>query len=325
MVLIISVSLMLYGSIIAFAMDGDNESIPNDAPIPTTEENENDQPEDDLLEEQISAFADDEEDPTEGEPIVEVNAAGEAVWSISNANDIDSMLAYMQREVTPCVADLHANINYPKNIEVKGHKLTIIGNGHSISGVTHFIAVDGGSITFGNADGNKLTLVGNDRRSVINDNYGLIVAENNGQLNMYDGVTVKDNKTSRGMGGAVTVNRSSSFHMYGGTIQNCGVEDAPNSVAYGGAIAVMDYSTFIMDGGTIENCYSKRSNQPNGGGGAIVVGGSNCTINGTINGGTITIRNCTAEGGLGGAIMILGPNQGTKTSISFDTTLSSSS
>ena len=112
-----------------------------------------------------------------------------------------------------------------------------------------------------------------------------------GTINMYNGVTIKDIETNNYFGGGVTITDGSTFHMYGGTIDNCGIQGG--SVCYGGGVAAINGGSFIMDGGTIKNCYAYSdytdTTDPNRcftavGGGVFVSNGSYFQMNG----GTVT-------------------------------------
>jgi len=123
---------------------------------------------------------------------------------------------------------------------------------------------------------------------------------------MNDGVTIKNNIYSTGMGtgGAVLVSLGCEFIMNGGTITG-------NSASYGGGGVFMQNSTaFTMNGGTITG----NTAGSGGGGGVYVNGGSTFSINspattGSIynnttsgtgnnvfNGGTVTINGVTYSG-----------------------------
>jgi hypothetical protein len=69
---------------------------------------------------------------------------------------------------------------------------------------------------------------------------------------MYDKVTVTGRKNNNYFGGGATVGPG-TFHMYGGTITDCGVDGG--SVCFGGGVAAIGGGKFIMDGGLITNCY----------------------------------------------------------------------
>lgn len=80
---------------------------------------------------------------------------------------------------------------------------------------------------------------------------------------MYSGVTLANRVGNNYFGGGVTV-QGGTFHMYGGTIENCGIRGG--SVCYGGGVAVIYGGSFVMDGGIIAN-----NNATNMGGGIAIV------------------------------------------------------
>ena len=116
---------------------------------------------------------------------------------------------------------------------------------------------------------------------------------------MYSGVTLANRVGNNYFGGGVTV-QGGTFHMYGGTIENCGIRGG--SVCYGGGVAVIYGGSFVMDAGEIKNCYAESSAKdywdPNRcitamGGGVFVSGGSSFVMNG----GIIANNNATNMGG----------------------------
>lgn len=103
---------------------------------------------------------------------------------------------------------------------------------------------------------------------------------------MYSGVTLSGREGNNYFGGGVTVS-GGTFHMYGGTIEKCGIKGG--SVCYGGGVAVVYGGQFIMDSGTIKDCYAESDYidywDPNRcftamGGGVFVSGGSYFRMNG---------------------------------------------
>lgn len=180
--------------------------------------------------------------------------------------------------------------------------VSIVGNGHTVrlvrssSGQYDPISVESGAqLNLGAADGSaKLKISGGDEQST--DAPGLLYIE--GTCNMYPGVTIADRKGNNYFGGGVTV-RGGTFHMYGGTIDNCGITGG--SVCYGGGVAVIYGGSFIMDGGEIKNCfvtspYKDDSIYPiitSVGGGVFVSGGSSFVMTG----GTISNNRANEMGG----------------------------
>ena len=95
---------------------------------------------------------------------------------------------------------------------------------------------------------------------------------------MFSGVTVSDREGNAYYGGGVTV-EGGTFHMYGGTIRNCGIKGG--SICWGGGVAVMFGGSFIMDGGEIMDCYADSlDGYTSFGGGVFVAYGSSFTMNG---------------------------------------------
>ena len=103
----------------------------------------------------------------------------------------------------------------------------------------------GAQLSLGVADGSDaLKISGGNEQS--NDVPGLLHIE--GTCNMHPGVTIADRKGDNYFGGGVTV-QGGTFHMYGGTIDNCGITGG--SICYGGGVAVIYGGAFTMDGGEI--------------------------------------------------------------------------
>ena len=143
----------------------------------------------------------------------------------------------------------------------------------------------GAQLSLGVADGSDaLKISGGNEQS--NDVPGLLHIE--GTCNMHPGVTIADRKGDNYFGGGVTV-QGGTFHMYGGTIDNCGITGG--SICYGGGVAVIYGGTFTMDGGEIKNCFATSSFKASdygmdsriitsAGGGVYVSGGSSFVMTG---------------------------------------------
>jgi len=144
-------------------------------------------------------------------------------------------------------------------------------------------------------------------------------------LNLFDGVSIYSNTSTRG--GGVTVNSGGSFFMYGGAITNnqVGANDinvgggvfvdggtfhmmggtiASNHAGSGGGVYTTDLATFIMTDGRIENNYAnghKSSHESTVGyGGGVLVGGGLFNMYG----GEID-SNRTTQTGNGGGVAVL--------------------
>lgn len=175
------------------------------------------------------------------------------------------------------------------------HKTTILGSGHTLTmGAGGSVSVSkGAELTLGAADGNVLNIRSTEN---TNDAPGMLNIE--GTCNMYSGVTLSGRVGNNYFGGGVTVS-GGTFHMYGGTIEKCGIKGG--SVCYGGGVAVVYGGQFIMDSGTIKDCYVDSdyiSWDPNRlftamGGGVFISGGSYFRMNG----GSISNNRATNMGG----------------------------
>lgn len=134
---------------------------------------------------------------------------------------------------------------------------TLLGNGHTITlGQYSSISVSkGAELNLGSSNGsNTLTIKGKGKDEPSNDVPGLLYVE--GTCNMHSGTTLADREGNNYFGGGVTV-QGGTFHMLGGTIENCGIDGG--SVCYGGGVAVIYGGSFVMDAGEITNCYAKAT------------------------------------------------------------------
>lgn len=174
---------------------------------------------------------------------------------------------------------------------------TILGGGHTMTlgQYTSLSVAKGAQLNLGSADdGGTLIISGGNEQS--NDVPGLLYVQ--GTCNMYPGVTVSDREGNNYFGGGVTV-QGGTFHMYGGTIKNCGISGG--SMCYGGGVAVIYGGSFVMDDGEITDCYVTANWEADWdhrmitalGGGVFVSGGSSFVMNG----GTISDNKSTDMGG----------------------------
>ena len=176
--------------------------------------------------------------------------------------------------------------------------VTILGNGHTLT-VAQYASIhvaEGAKVRLGSEKDGDLKICGVSEQQ-SNDVPGLLYIE--GTCEMYSGVSLSDREGNNYFGGGVTV-EGGTFHMYGGVIENCGIDGG--SVCYGGGVAVYYGGKFIMDGGEIKDCYADSDasiyfNHPLGftgvGGGVFVSGGSSFVMNG----GTISNNKATSMGG----------------------------
>lgn len=226
------------------------------------------------------------------------SAAESNVIRVSNQKEFEEAIARVNKD-----SDSEYTIELTADFSVNGfsitspHKTTILGSGHTLTmGVGGSVSVSkGAELILGAADGNALNI--RSAEGTNNDAPGMLNIE--GTCNMYSGVTLSGREGNNYFGGGVTVS-GGTFHMYGGTIEKCGIKGG--SVCYGGGVAVVYGGQFIMDSGTIKDCYAESDYidywEPNTcftamGGGVFVSGGSYFRMNG----GSISSNRATNMGG----------------------------
>lgn len=229
---------------------------------------------------------------------VPVFAAGTTVIKVANKTEFEEAISQINSN-----SDTDYTVELTDNIQIGGAeiqapcKVTILGNGYTLTLDQYgYIAIrKGAELTLGAEDGNILNI--SSVNKVSNDTPGMLYVQ--GTCNMYSGVTLAGREGNNYFGGGVTVS-GGIFHMYGGTIENCGIRGG--SVCYGGGVAVVYGGQFVMDDGTIKNCYAESDYiddyDPSRcftamGGGVFVTGGSSFVMNG----GTISKNTATNMGG----------------------------
>ena len=215
------------------------------------------------------------------EAVGNVNAAAEGEYIIKLSNNFET-----------------GNVTFrsPQDVSV-----SIVGNEYTVTlKPNNRIAVNrNAQLNLGAADGSD-TLIISGGPEQCGPGASLLYIE--GTCNMYPGVTIADRKVDNDYGGGVTV-QGGTFHMFGGTITNCGITGG--SVCCGGGVAVVYGGLFIMDGGTIERCFATstyKDKKPyiitSVGGGVYVSGGSSFVMTGG------TISNNTANE-MGGGVAVV--------------------
>lgn len=220
---------------------------------------------------------------------------------VSNSSEFDNAVATVNAATSgEYVIELTDDIQTGGASFSSSQPVSIVGNGHTMTlGQYSSISVKSGAqLNLGAADGSDtLKISGGNEQS--NDVPGLLHIE--GTCNMYPGVTIADRKGDNYFGGGVTV-QGGTFHMYGGTIDNCGITGG--SICYGGGVAVIYGGAFTMDGGEIKNCFATSSFKASdygmdsriitsAGGGVYVSGGSSFVMTG----GTISNNRANEMGG----------------------------
>ena len=211
----------------------------------------------------------DASDPTKGATTTfEVSSVAGFASAVTTINDWTTDRTVTVDGVTDPVPDsgrftisLQADITDATgaSFEKSGMEVTFLGNGHTLKvkqGVNIALSAwNGAQLNLGRAGepaASVLTLTTAGRQSNVEEGRGIYLM-NGGILTMYDGVVIRDFDTQNTFGGGVAVMNNSLFHMYGGTIEHCGITGG--SVCFGGGVAVVYGGQFIMDGGTIKDCY----------------------------------------------------------------------
>ena len=229
-------------------------------------------------------------------------AATPTTIEVSNSSEFDNAVATINAATSgEYIIELTDDIQTGGGASFSSSQpVSIVGNGHTMAlGQYGSISVQSGAqLSLGVADGSDaLKISGGNEQS--NDVPGLLHIE--GTCNMHPGVTIADRKGDNYFGGGVTV-QGGTFHMYGGTIDNCGITGG--SICYGGGVAVIYGGAFTMDGGEIKNCFATSSFKASdygmdsriitsAGGGVYVSGGSSFVMTG----GTISNNKANEMGG----------------------------
>ena len=228
-------------------------------------------------------------------------AATPTTIEVGNSSEFDSAVATVNAATSgEYVIGLTDDIQTGGASFSSSQPVSIVGNGHTITLEQYgCLSINKGTeLDLGSKNGgDSLTISGGNVNS--NDVPGLLYVE--GACNMYSGVTLADREGNNYFGGGVTV-QGGTFHMYGGTIKNCGIDGG--SICYGGGVAVIYGGSFVMDGGEIKNCYATSSFKASdygmdsriitsAGGGVYVSGGSSFVMTG----GTISNNKANEMGG----------------------------
>lgn len=228
-------------------------------------------------------------------------AATPTTIEVGNSSEFDSAVATVNAATSgEYIIGLTDDIQTGGASFSSSQPVSIVGNGHTITLEQYgCLSINKGTeLDLGSKNGgDSLTISGGNVNS--NDVPGLLYVE--GACNMYSGVTLADREGNNYFGGGVTV-QGGTFHMYGGTIKNCGIDGG--SICYGGGVAVIYGGSFVMDGGEIKNCYATSSFKASdygmdsriitsAGGGVYVSGGSSFVMTG----GTISNNKANEMGG----------------------------
>ena len=228
-------------------------------------------------------------------------AATPTTIEASNSSEFDNAVATVNAATSgEYIIELTDDIQTGGASFTSSQPVSIVGNGHTITLKAHgfFHTQKGTELNLGSKNGDdSLTISGGGVKKI--EDPGLLYVE--GACNMYSGVTLADREGNNYFGGGVTV-QGGMFHMYGGTIKNCGIDGG--SICYGGGVAVIYGGSFVMDGGEIKDCYATSSFKASdygmdsriitsAGGGVYVSGGSSFVMTG----GTISNNKANEMGG----------------------------
>ncbi|MCQ2419764.1 MAG: S-layer homology domain-containing protein [Clostridia bacterium] len=221
-------------------------------------------------------------------PMTVLAAEPENTFDVGTAEELTAAAAVINAaDSGEFVINITADIEDCTGIALKKNTTTIIGNGHTLKlkGNDCSVRAEGSAVVNlgdeNDAD-NTLTITANPR----NDTAGALYLLKGGTVNMYDGVTIRDVKSTNYLGGGATV-QGGILNMYGGTITNCGITSG--SVGYGGGVAVFSGGVFHMYDGEISKCFLNntwnKSIYLSGLGGGVFVSGGGTFI---MDGGRIT-------------------------------------
>lgn len=201
-------------------------------------------------------------------------------------------------------------INYTVTLDLNGYEITRAESTGSVTGSINAVNIgNGGHLTLtdssngsgaiSNFDGSVHVLAGGTftmnggrllkgfaRGSGNRERGGGVLVDEGGLFVMNGGLI--ESCLANGDGGGVYVN--GIFRMTGGTICNCGTEDASyeDTNGDGGGVFIAPNGRFEMSGGSIENCKAIGAFHE-GKGGGVYVGGTFSMTGGEI-------KNCTAYG-----------------------------
>ena len=233
-----------------------------------------------------------------GEVVYNAGTAEELLQAVNNIKNTGagSYIINLTHDIT---------VNDKLGFETAGIEVTLVGNGNTLtfetrSGQFHGLSVDKGAV-LNLGDGSSELIITSGSDAYVP---GIVYVRTGSTVNMYEHVTLKDHQGVAYFGGGVSI-EGGTFHMFGGTIENCSVSDPGGNwgIAYGGGVCVYAGGLFIMDDGLIDSCsvsspYISNYNAPGVGGGVCVTSGSSFIMNGG------TISNCDAEH-LGGGVALL--------------------
>lgn len=222
-------------------------------------------------------------------------AAADTVYDITDEVGLRKAVEAMTADDNVTVR-LKENVTINGNLVVSTGTLTILGQGNKLTMKSGSMVIsNGATVNLGTKEGagkpeNNLILTS------IDDTNAVINMGGSAELNMYDGVEIRDSTAAGTVGGVHLEGDKTVFNMYGGVIDKCVGEH----VAVGGVL-IKGGALFNMYDGVIQNCSGTL-------GGAVYVSGGPA-IGGYISGSSGfhmyggTIKDCQANW-IGGAVCV---------------------
>ena len=222
-------------------------------------------------------------------------AAEDAEYDITTEEELRSKVSAMADGDNVTVR-LQSDVTISGNLVVSTGTLTILGQGQKLTMKSGSMVIsNGATVNLGTKEGagkpeNNLILTS------IDDTNAVINMGGSAELNMYDGVEIRDSTAAGTVGGVHLEGDKTVFNMYGGVIDKCVGEH----VAVGGVL-IKGGALFNMYDGVIQNCSGTL-------GGAVYVSGGPA-IGGYISGSSGfhmyggTIKDCQANW-IGGAVCV---------------------
>ena len=222
-------------------------------------------------------------------------AAADAEYDITTEEELRAAVSAMADGDNVTVR-LQNDVTVVGNLAVKAGTLTILGQGQKLTMKSGSMVIsNGATVNLGTKEGvgkpeNALILTS------IDDTNAVINMGGSAELNMYDGVEIRDSTAAGTVGGVHLEGDKTVFNMYGGVIDKCVGEH----VAVGGVL-IKGGALFNMYDGVIQNCSGTL-------GGAVYVSGGPA-IGGYISGSSGfhmyggTIKDCQANW-IGGAVCV---------------------
>ena len=222
-------------------------------------------------------------------------AAADAEYDITTEEELRAAVSAM-KDGDNVTVRLQNDVTVVGNLAVKAGTLTILGQGQKLTMKSGSMVIsNGATVNLGTKEGvgkpeNALILTS------IDDTNAVINMGGSAELNMYDGVEIRDSTAAGTVGGVHLEGDKTVFNMYGGVIDKCVGEH----VAVGGVL-IKGGALFNMYDGVIRNCSGIL-------GGAVYVSGGPA-IDGYISGSSGfhmyggTIKDCQANW-IGGAVCV---------------------